>query len=83
MRTVLFWICILGLGLCMWSCDKAQSYSAIPEIHFKSLLFDSIYVPEMGMEEKAFLTFSFIDGDGDIGTRTPYDSISNKIHHTW
>jgi len=73
-KIVLFLLCFAGW--CLWSCDHLQTYSEIPEIHFKSLSFD------WGTDKMAILTFSFIDGDGDIGVRTPNDPIS-KIHYTW
>ena len=83
MKTVLPLLCVLGICWCLWSCERAQSHSEIPEIHFESLSFDSVYSAALEVfEKKAILTFSFIDGDGDIGVRSPLDSIS-KIHHTW
>ena len=81
MKTVLPLLCVLGICWCLWGCERAQSYSEIPEIQFKSLSFDSIYYPDIGLLEKAILTLSFIDGDGDIGVRSS-DSVS-KIHYTW
>jgi len=64
-------------GWCMWSCGRNVSYSEIPEIQFKSLVFD-----DLGAGTMAVLIFSFVDGDGDIGVRSVDDSIS-KIHYTW
>jgi len=83
MKTALSFLCVLGICWCLWSCERAQSYSEIPEIRFKSLIFDSVYTALEVFEKKAFLTFSFIDGDGDIGVRSfDYDSVS-KIHYIW
>ena len=82
MKTVLPLLCVFGICWCLWSCERAESHSEIPEIHFTSLKFDSVYTALEVWEKKAILTFSFIDGDGDIGVKSPFDSIS-KIHYTW
>ena len=81
-KTVLYLFCAIGLvGWCMWGCGRNVSYSEIPEIAFKSLSFED--VTTNGVTDKmAVLIFSFVDGDGDIGVRSPDDSIS-KIHYTW
>ena len=81
-KSVLSLICVVGfIGWCLWSCESPHSYSEIPEIHFKSLSFEYI-TTELGPDLKAVLTFSFVDGDGDIGVRTRYDTVS-KIHYKW
>ena len=57
------------------SCRKPEYYSEIPEIGYKSftirdttdLLGNKVLVGE--------LSFTFVDGDGDIGLRQPGDSI--------
>ena len=86
MKTFFPWFCMFGFIICCLSgCEPIQSYSDIPEIHFKKLVFrDTIDNPILGNFKKyALLTFSFIDGDGDIGVRPrDIDSIS-KIHYTW
>ena len=82
MRGVLFIVCLCVFGWCFRSCDPIQSYSEIPEIKFKSLVFDSVYTVDKELAKKALLTFSFIDGDGDIGVIPKVDSTS-KIHFTW
>jgi hypothetical protein len=82
MKTVLSLFCVLGFaGWCLWSCNTIQSYSEIPEIHFVSLSFEDVITNDV-TDNMAILIFSFIDGDGDIGVRTIFDSIS-KIHYTW
>jgi len=68
------------VGWCMWSCEPLQKYSDIPVIKFMSLSFEDV-TTELGTDKMAILTFSFVDGDGDIGVRSK-DSIS-KIHYTW
>ena len=85
MKSVFPLLCLLCIvGACLWSCEPYQRYSEIPEIRFKKLVFvDSIDHPDLGnLVKYAVLTFSFVDGDGDIGVRTRHDSIS-KIHWTW
>ena len=82
-RPVLYLICFVGW--CLWSCSRIQSYSEIPEIRFKKMFFaDSIDNPDLGnLVKYAFLSFSFVDGDGNLGVRPQdVDSIS-RIYYTW
>jgi hypothetical protein len=74
---------MLGFGWCLWSCSSIESHPPVPEIHFKKLVIkDSLY-KDMGVNKIAVLTFSFLDGDGDIGVSPQdVDSVS-KIHYTW
>ena len=82
LKTYFSLFCVSGVvGWCLCCCNSLQSYSEIPEIHFKSLLFEDVFNNEL-TNNMAILTFSFIDGDGNIGVRSPDDSIS-KIHYTW
>jgi hypothetical protein len=60
------------------ACTKHETYSVIPEIEYKS--FDKIPT-STGIDNKAYLTISFTDGDGDIGlnpedTFPPYNANS-------
>lgn len=70
---------ILIIGLLLFtSCTKHDTYSVIPEIEYKS--FDKIPTSS-GIDDKALLTISFTDGDGDIGlnpedTFPPYNASS-------
>ena len=74
--------CALGLiWWCLWGCGRLHSYSDIPEIGFKSLSFEYV-TTDLDPELMAVLCFSFVDGDGDIGVRYPFDTIS-RIHYTW
>ncbi|MBI5219677.1 MAG: hypothetical protein HY958_12175 [Bacteroidia bacterium] len=70
----------------VFSCRKPKKYSDIPEIHYKSFYLrdtnDQLNNVKMGT-----LTFSFIDGDGDIGLRQgdtfpPYDSSKYNLFTT-
>ena len=85
MKMLFPWFCVFGIiGWSMSGCEPIQSYSVIPEIHFKKLVFvDSIHPTSNIHIEYAVLSFSFIDGNGDLGVRpNDIDSIS-KIHYTW
>ena len=79
MKTILSLFCVILCGL-LWSCSPIQSYSPIPEIHFVSLSFEDVNTP-LGIQKMAVLTFSFIDGDGDIGAKT--ENCNSRIHYTW
>jgi len=83
MKRVLFLFCVFVFaGWFFWCCDPPQSFSKIPEIHFKSLEFKYI-TTGLGTDLMPTLIFSFIDGDGDIGVSPQdVDSIS-RIHYTW
>ncbi len=53
--------------ICWWSCEKPKMYSDVPEISFKSISLANS-TDTLGNEiKKVLLTFSLIDGDGDIG----------------
>ena len=83
MKKVLSLLCVCGfVGGCLWSCGRNVSYSDIPEISFKSLVFEDRIDPDLGKARFSVLTFSFIDGDGDIGVRSP-DDANSKIHYIW
>ena len=61
-----------------------QEYSDIPDISFKKLVID--FLPDsMGNKEqkKAVLTFSFVDGDGDLGVLPNSDDDYSRIHYLW
>ena len=92
-RIVLVLLCILGFGWYMRSCKPIESHSAIPEIHFKKFVFEERWDTwDKAFKIKGILTFSFIDGDGDLGV-TPQEKNSDgtykpgggmsRIHYTW
>lgn len=63
-----------------FSCRKPEKYSVVPEIHFKEIPIKDTLVFSNPLK-RCVLTFSLIDGDGDIGfnegdTLPPYDSKS-------
>ena len=63
-------ICII-----ITACTDIQQYSAVPEIHFKSLTFYRVYNSDIASNlDSASIEFSFIDGDADLGV---YDQINN------
>ena len=86
-KTILSMLCTLGfVGWCMSGCGPIDSYSEIPEIKFKEIVVEE-RLDTLGNKMKmAILTFSFIDGDGDLGVR-PIDVIMDerisKIYYTW
>jgi hypothetical protein len=75
---------MLGFGWCLWSCNPVQSYSEIPEIHFKQLTVEDRQYTDIGIIRSAVLTFSFLDGDGDIGEIDPdTKNPVSRIYYTW
>ena len=71
-KTVISLLCVAGfIGCSLWSCGRLESLSDVPEIRFKSLVFEDKMHPERGITRYAVLKFSFIDGDGDIGMPLP------------
>jgi hypothetical protein len=78
---ILFVLIAFILGFA--SCKKVKKFSEIPRIEY--LNFEKIYNPDLGIFERGVLSFSFEDGDGDIGlnnndTFPPYDP-SSKYHY--
>jgi hypothetical protein len=67
----------------MSSCEPIQRYSEIPEIHFKKLVFEDRTDPLDETFKKAVLSFSFIDGDGDLGVPEKATERDSKIFYTW
>jgi len=94
MKTVLSLLCVLGIiGWYLSGCSRMVSHSDIPEIHFKKFAFEDRWdTLSMAFEKMAILTFSFIDGDGDLGvmpqeknpdgTYKPGGGVS-RIRYTW
>ena len=70
-------IAVLGfiVSLFIVSCRKPENYSIIPEIGYKSFTIRDTtdLLGNKGLVGE--LTFTFVDGDGDIGLRQPQDSI--------
>ncbi|MDR1673347.1 MAG: hypothetical protein LBS09_07830 [Bacteroidales bacterium] len=72
---------VMCFSLC--GCKKSTEYSEIPEIHFLQMEMNMDSVDGLGEKlKKVYLTFSFIDGDGDLGVREGMPVIS-KIHYSW
>ena len=80
MKAVYYILGIICIGCwCMWSCEKSSSYSDVPEIRFEQLV-----VRSEADGKKTILTFSFIDGNGDIGVRNHESSDTvSRIYCTW
>lgn len=65
------------------SCKKVQKFSEIPRIEY--IHFEKIYNPDLGISDRGVLSFSFEDGDGDIGlnnndTLPPFNA-SSEYHY--
>jgi len=74
---------IILSGLLFSACTKHEVYSPIPEIAYKS--FEKI-PSNTGADNKAYLTITFKDGDGDIGlspedTFPPYNPGSKYYYN--
>lgn len=63
-----FVLFIIGI-MFLWACPNTQSYPDVPQIKFKQvILFDTIDDITLNNPAKGYkLSFSLIDGDGDIG----------------
>jgi len=85
MNKFLILLGIAFFGWLCWNCEPIRSYSEIPEIKFKKLVFvDSINAGGLdGIDKYTVLSFSFIDGDGDLGVRPRDPDSVSKIHYTW
>jgi len=71
MRKSLIIICLLSLGLAavISSCNREEVYPDVPAVTFKDFSFEDTII--LGNTVKrGCLTFSFTDGDGDIGFDT-------------
>lgn len=69
-KNIIYTVVILSITVMLFGCLKAEEYPVEPSITFKS--FQEI------SSDSAVVTFSFIDGDGDIGlgeseTEAPYN----------
>ncbi len=83
MKVAGFLFFVFVTGWCLWSCEKSSSYSEIPEIHFQKLVLETDGIDPLDNPLKtATVTFSFADGDGDIGTPIGYKDTSS-ICYTW
>lgn len=73
-------VVILTLTICLANCEKVEDFSEIPDIKYKDFSFaiESIN----GFENQVgFLTFEFVDGNGDIGFAENSDSVTSvEIH---
>jgi len=62
------------------SCEKAQDYSDIPEITYKDFNFAIESINDFE-NQVGYLTFEFVDGNGDIGFAENSDSVTSvEIH---
>ncbi len=77
MKKTIFFLTLLIL---LSSCEREEQFSEIPAIQYQSIVKEN---DGTGVDNKAKLTFTFQDGDGDIGLdntshdmHPPYDSTS-------
>ena len=78
---ILFVLIIVLAG--MGACKKVKKYPDIPRIEY--LGFQKIYNPDLELYDRGVLSFTYEDGDGDIGlnssdTMPPFDA-SSKYHY--
>lgn len=74
---ILFVLILLFFGIV--SCKKVEKFPIIPYIEY--LGFEKIYNPDLNLYDRGVLSFSFQDGDGDIGlnsgdTLPPFNAAS-------
>ncbi len=79
MKTTLVLVYLVVLSSILFSCEKLDRASDVPEIHFKSLVgpfqVDTAQIPYYAAD----LTFSFIDGNADIGADRDSTTNNNLI----
>lgn len=65
------------------SCRKVEKYPPIPQIQYMG--FEKIYNPDLEIYDRGVLSFSFQDGDGDIGLNStdtfPPFNASSQYHY--
>ncbi|MDR3094106.1 MAG: hypothetical protein LBU62_05640 [Bacteroidales bacterium] len=75
-------IAVFSIGL--WGCEKNTSYPEIPEIHFQKLVMKVYKADDLGnLLKEARVTFSFADGDGDLGVIPDTNDKTSLIHYSW
>jgi len=74
-------LCLFCFGWLLWSCTSVESYTDVLEIKFKSLSFEKVIHPDLGILDMSVLVFSFIDGNGNIGDR--YRDTTSRVCYTW
>ncbi len=73
---ILITICLLSIA-----CEKEEEYSEVPFIKYKDFVFDIEIIDSSFVNQVGYLTFEFIDGNGDIGFNENSDtSIYVEIH---
>lgn len=77
-----FLVLFTCLTLVLFTCRPVEHFSEIPEIHYKSfVLYDtSDLLGNPGFA--GILTFSFVDGDGDIGLKQPDTLIQGDSNYS-
>ncbi len=73
-KTVLNTGIIILIFISLLACRKTEVYSEIPEIGYLSFFFRDTTDLLGNRSVVGALTFSFVDGDGDLGLKQPPDS---------
>ncbi|MFC2150983.1 hypothetical protein ACFLSE_00510 [Bacteroidota bacterium] len=63
------------ISICFIGCEKTADYTEIPFIKYKNFVFDVEVIDDSYINQVGFLTFEFIDGNGDIGFSENSDTI--------
>jgi len=74
--SLLFVFCF---GWLLWSCST-EYHTDIFEIKFKELSFGNVIIEDVA-QDRAVLQFSFIDGNGNLGTGKSDEN--SRIYYTW
>jgi hypothetical protein len=83
MKTTKALFIIVAISGSMYACRKTATYAETPEIHFRTLVMKIDGVDALGEKiKKANLSFSFADGDGDLGVTGAF-STDSKIYCSW
>jgi hypothetical protein len=77
-KTIVKIVLSLILVYLLVSCENIPQYPSVPEIHYKSLAFTRVYDTALASyQDYGILTFSFRDGDADLGVYQEVDTNQN------
>ena len=84
MKTIFSFLCAIGVALLLLAgCSDIMKYSDVPEIKFQKLFFKDFKDDLGNVINKAVLTFSFVDGNGDLGVIPGDENTVSQIHYIW
>lgn len=64
---------VIGICLCLGACINPPDYGAVPVIEYKSISKQNVSEGQ----DTLIITFSFTDGDGDLGPASQMDTMLN------